>query len=167
MKSHKESCVKKFGYDPEGLETNLWFLNELIGIATIELDLSLRGKEDDFTNIEDLSSILAKYQLKDKHTVTSERDFSYTPLYNTVCEEAERIEYSTVSIMERDMLNFKLEKTDLALEMRLLRDKLDNVQSLSKREQKELLLFLVDLRKEYSEKESYGRYRGPCFLFAA
>src|SRR3972149_6763740 len=94
------------GHSYERIQNQSWYISHLALNCAIEIDLFLTGQQEDFSNIEELSSILEKYQLSDVDTFLTQPHFSYTPLWRA-CRKTGQKELRWLS--------------ELALEMRLLR----------------------------------------------
>lgn len=106
-------------------ETCWNYLKYLAGLAinvAVEIDNYLLGKTNSFESIHEFRDVLVKYQLKDSDDALSMPNFPYTGLHKAMyCDEKQ------------------IRKVDqLALEMRLLRMELRNVEELNQERLKTL-----------------------------
>ncbi len=131
MNGLKDSYIAH-GLDPSILEHDTWYLSRLSQDAAIEVEMYRLGKNDDFSNTRELLRILEKYQLKDTDTFRTSPHFPYLALWDALRKKSEK-ELRHIS--------------DLALEMRLLRNELEDINNPKKIEQNRAIL--VDLSREF------------------
>lgn len=113
-----------------------------------EIDNYLLGRNNDFSNIQELSRTLERHQLKYADNFLSFPFFEYEALLNFFRDNS-----------KKDIITH----SDFVLEMRLFRAELDSIPKKSKRLE-EMRSLLCDLCDKYSVQADEGY--GPCFLVA-
>jgi hypothetical protein len=111
MSDLQDLYVKSVGHQFERIENKSWYLSELAIRSAIEVDNYLLGRNRDFSHLQELSGILAKYQLRDSDTSLTEPDFPYLPFWEALRSNSPK----TIHWI-----------SELALEMRLFRSELED-----------------------------------------
>ncbi len=107
----------------------------------VEIDNYLLGKTNSFESVQEFRDVLVKYQLKDSDDALSMPNFPYVGLHRAMhCDEK------------------PIRKIDeLALEMRLLRMELRNVEELNQERLETLRDFFIGASKEFMYTDDEDR----------
>ena len=137
----KDFYVKEMGDDYGRIENSLWYLSELSVRGAVEIDNYILGRNHNFEHVQELTSILEKYPLKDSDTALTAPHFPYLPVTRAVQKDSDKkIKYFS----------------ELALEIKLLRSELEDVPTNSKKLE-EFRSLLCDFSREFSnERHRYG-----------
>lgn len=147
--SELRDFYETMGYDYEQIRNSPLYLTRLTLEAATELDNYLLNRNYDFSHVQEFAGILKEYQLKDSDSALTGPNFPYLPLWRIFRENSEK-EIRQMS--------------ELALEMRLFRYELEDVQFNFKR-LKKLRSLLCSLSREFSIEEQ--RYNPHLAFLAA
>lgn len=118
--------------------THDYLLNMSVN-AAIEIDLHLRGKDDDFSCLDQLLATFGRYQLEgNDDEIARFSEFAYWALSKTVYRDSQKELH---------------EVTELALEMRLLRSEMERYATMNRDELAELRDLCVGLSRDFQYDE--------------
>jgi len=89
MSELKDFYVKEMGYDYGRIENSLWYLSELSVRGAVEIDNYILGRNHNFEHVQELTSILEKYPLKDSDTALTAPHFPYLPVTRAVQKDSD------------------------------------------------------------------------------